>query len=264
MSKVDICVLTAGRFDLLQECLTAIHKEMEFTPCNLYVFDNGSPADELKMFHSLLEQLFITRTRRINANRGYAAGANQAIRMGSESLVMFVSDDVMLEPGSIRSLVNTMNNDPMIGICGMKLLFPQHSTDASRPAGKVQHVGHSVDLQRNIIHPFLGWSRNNPKTCISGERFSVTGAAFMTRRDAFYKAGRFDEVYGKGYFEDVELCINMRNAGYKVWVDTNAEAYHYVGATFAKRNEESTLKANQQLFLQRNSKFIGWTDWQLR
>lgn len=261
---IDICVLTAGRFDLLQQCLSAIEKEMEFTPCNLYIFDNGSPTDELLLFKDLFRQPFITQVKRINRNKGFAIGANSALRMGINSLQLFVSDDVFLQLGCIKSLVQTMQNDPKIGICGLKLLFPKHSTESTRPAGKVQHVGHSVDLHGEIIHPFVGWSPNNPRTCISGERFSVTGAAFMIRHKAFWSVGGFDEIYGLGYYEDVELAIKMKARGWKVWVDTNAIAEHFVGATFAKRNDPVPLQQNKAMFMQRNKQYIKWDDYLYR
>jgi GT2 family glycosyltransferase len=264
MGKVDICVLTAGRFDLLQQCLDNIRNEMEFTPCNLYIFDNGSPADEFTLFKKLFEQPFVTKWKRTNQNGGFPKGANSAIKMGDNSLVMFISDDVMIQPGSIRSLVETMNSNPNISLCGMKLLFSQFSDDKTRPAGKVQHVGHSVDLRGNIIHPFMGWSPDNPKTCNSQEVISVTGAAFMVRRRMFQKAGGFNEIYGKGYMEDVELCLQLRQLGSIIYIDTNAVAEHYVGATFTSRKEGSPLQDNKSIFMSRNRQSLTWTDWLLR
>lgn len=260
---IDICVLTAGKFDLLHQCLSAIKEETKNNPANVYVFDNGSPSEELVIFRSLFTQDFITKVKRNNRNTGFPAGANSAIGMGKSELVLFVSDDIVLKPGAIKSLLSTMK-DPTIGMCGLKLLFPQLSTDPARPAGKVQHVGHTVDLRGNIIHPFVGWSADNPKTKQSGEMFSVTGAAFMVRRKLFNQVGGFDPVYGKGYFEDVELALRLRGLGYKIWIDTNSMAEHHVGATFAKLGEPSPMEQNRSIFLARNKQFLVWTDWEVR
>lgn len=263
MPKIDICVLTAGRFDMLERCLDAIEQEITITPCNVYVYDNGSPSEERMKNGDIFAHPIITKHKRSNHNLGFPKGANNAIRMGTAPLVLFISDDIMLHPGAIQSLLETMSN-PKIGMCGLKLVFPLEGNDVNRPAGKIQHIGHSVDLRGNILHPCVGWSANNPKCCVSREVFSVTGATFMVRRDAFNKVGGFNEVYGKGYFEDVELALQMRGLGYKIWVDTDAVADHYVGATFVQRKENIPIQDNQKLFLSRNQKFLVWTDWEMR
>lgn len=262
MKNIDICVLTAGRFDLLKSCLDAIKEEIQDTPCNVYVLDNGSPSEELVTFKSLFEQPFITRVKRFNTNKGFPTGANAAIKMGTAPLVLFVSDDIVLQRGSIKSLIETMK-DQTIGLCGLKLLFPKYSNDPSRPAGTVQHVGHTVNLRGEIVHPFLGWSATNPKTCISREMFSVTGATWMARRDILSRSGMYAEDYGLGYYEDVEMALHIRALGYKIWVDTNAIAEHFVGATFQKLGP-ANFENNRSLFMSRNSQYITWTDWEVR
>lgn len=260
---IDICVLTAGRFDLLAKCLTNIQNEIEFTPCNVYVFDNGSPVEERTKNNELFNKPWITKHKRVNKNTGFPVGANSAIAMGSAPLVLFISDDILLQPGAVASLLQTMQQKE-IGLCGLKLIFPADSTDRARPAGKVQHVGHSMDLRGNITHPFVGWSANNPRCCRSQEVCSVTGAVFMVRRKLFDAAGKFNPVYGKGYFEDVELGLNIRALGSKIWVDTNAVAVHYVGATFTQMKENIPMEQNKQIFLARNSSRLQWTDWTMR
>jgi len=270
IKSIDICVLTAGRFDLLKTCLDGIDRDVQFTQGNVsidiktYVFDNGSKSEDAIMFKSLFSHPVITRSRRSGHNLGFPGGANSAIRMGQSPLVLFISDDIVLEQGCILQLLDTMERDPQIGLCGLKLTFPKNSNDPGRPAGKVQHVGHSINLQGEIIHPFLGWSPENPRTCISGERFSVTGAVFMVRRDLFNRAGKFNESYGSGYYEDVELCLHIRGLGYKIWIDTNAKAEHFVGATFGTKQPANTIEMNKAKFIQNNRQYMTWTDWMVR
>jgi GT2 family glycosyltransferase len=157
-----------------------------------------------------------------------------------------------------------MEDKPDVVLCGLRLLFPPNSTDASRPAGKVQSVGHTIDLRGEVLHPFMGWSADNPKTTVSGYRVSVTGASFMVRRGAFRAIQGFSEEYGTGYFEDVEMCLRLGAAGGKIYVDTNAVAYHYVGATFIKRDEGNSFQQNKLKFRDRNRTLISWTDWTVR
>lgn len=247
--KIDICVLTAGqRPDLLNKCLESIRPYAEKTKSPVYLFGNG-----IKNINSPNW----VNVRLVKDNRGYPGGANAAIDMGKLDLVLFVSDDIEFTDGAIEQAVSTMKQDNKIGMLGFKLLF---SSGTQNPAGKVQHVGHACDIHGNILHPFIGWSPENPKTCVSGEVFSVTGATFLVRRKAFIVGGKFNEIYGSGYYEDVELALNIRDRGYKIWLDADAVAYHYVGATFEKLGG-SDLRANRQTFTLNNSHRFVWDTW---
>lgn len=244
---VDICILTAGRFDMLEKCLEAVEREINSVSygCNVYLLDNGSDAEERIQHNDLFSKEFITSVKRINPNSGFPKGANSLIAMGKAPLVVFITDDVVYAEGTLDKLVRRMD-DQSIGICGLKLLFPKDTT--TRPAGKVQHVGHSVNIRGEIIHPLLGWAADNSKTCISREVFSVTGASFIVRRNAFTKAGGFDEVYGRGTYEDVSLCLSLRQLGYKIYIDTECVASHYTGATVEKLKVGYPLDINSMIF----------------
>lgn len=254
---VDVVVTTAGRFDMLTKCLSRLDVET-LIPINIIVFDNGSPAEE----RIVNESLFTGRnTKRLPNNIGFPAACNEAARMGKAPLILFLSDDVILDDDAISSLVGSMD-DPTIGIVGTKLLFPEDSHAAGRPAGKVQHIGLAVDISGNIIHPLIGWNKDNPKTCVTRDVFAVTGGSLMIRRSLFSKAGGFDTVFGKGTYEDVNLCLTVRQMGSRIILDANAIGHHYVGATAEKRQEPFPLGINAMIF---KSKWMptGLVNWDL-
>jgi len=252
---IDICILTAGqRPDLLEKCLDSVSEYSQRTKSPVFVFGNGLTKEQSS--HKVFSHPAITSSKFVSKNGGFPSGANRAIDMGRNQLVLFVSDDIYFEEGAIESAVETMK-DNTIGVCGFKLLF---QPGTKNPAGKVQHVGHACNINGTIFHPFLGWDRSHPKANISGEVFSVTGATFITRRDVFRQVGKFNEDYGTGYYEDVELNLNIRSRGYKVWLDANAVAWHYVGATMEKLGGQD-LNANRQKFLSRNASKLVWDTW---
>lgn len=260
---VDICVLTAGRFDFLEKCLNSIQRELESVNfvCNVYLLDNGSSAEERIIHNDLMSKSFITLCKRLNPMVGFPKGANTLIDMGKAPLVLFITDDVALEEGTLDKLVRRMD-DPTIGICGLKLLFPKDSIGSGRPAGKVQHVGHALNIRGEIIHPLVGWNPDNPKTNISRDVFSITGATFMVRRNAFEKAHGFDEDYGHGTYEDVSLCLTLRQLGYRIYIDTECLAEHYVGATVEKLGVGYPLGQNALIFQAKwaNSGYLRWNE----
>lgn len=255
---VDVCLLTCSMVEesIFIKCLSSIVEEMDSVPSRLIIFQNGPIVHQ----YSYGDPPPLTRLTSSPQMLGFPAGANRVIRSGHSPLVLFVHDDVILKPGAIQALVKRMD-DPTIGICGLKLIFPEDTSKMGK-AGTVQHVGHSINIRGQILHPFLEWSVDNPKVCVSREVISVTGGCFMVRRSVFEKAGGFFEGYGTGYFEDVDLCFTIRDLGYKVFIDTDAQAYHYVGSSMMQV-QRPPLSFNEGLLHVRHPNSFRWTDYEV-
>jgi len=258
---VDIALLTGGTVDpkIFEDCLRSICVEAASIQSKVYVFRNGIPAETKVAYDEILKRYPVAVLQN-RENKGFSFGANRAIRVGLSPLVLFVTDDVILHDGTLDRLVRRMD-DPAIGICGLKLIFPPDSTDKGRPAGKVQHIGHGIDIRGEIVHPLLGWSPENPKCNVSRDVASVTGACFIVRRNVFNQAGGFFEGYGMGYYEDVDLCMEIRKLGYRVFVDTEATAIHHVGATWIKNKIPTPMAQNRTLLRQRKGNMFTHDSW---
>lgn len=270
-SLVDVALLTAGAIDpsVFRECVSAIKREMQTVDSSFQVCRNGRVPELQQAYDDILSTIPNAHIRQQSEDTGFPRGANSAIRAGTSPLVLFITDDVVLHEGSLLRLIKTMD-DPKIGLCGMKLIFPKDSTDRGRPAGKVQHIGHGIDIRGEVTHPLLGWSPSNPKCCISREVQSVTGAVFIVRRNVFLKAGGFFEGYGKGYFEDVDLCLTIRtipngiDGNYRIWFNADATGTHYVGSTWIKKSQPANMEVNKMILHQRRGSLMvndSWSFW---
>jgi len=256
---LDIALLTAGRLDLFTKCIDALLPELD-EEYQVHVCNNGTNSSQYEEQYRRLPPN--TMIRRLQQNQGYSGGANTAINSGNAPFVLFVSDDIFLHPGAITNLLDTMS-DPTIHMAGLKLLFPEDSTEASRPAGKVQHIGMGSTIRGDMVHPLIGWSPDHPKCCVSRDVLAVTGAAFMVRREAFRKAGGFNPIFGKGYYEDMDLCFQIRQQGGRIYVNTEATATHGVGQTFRNDKNPPPIQQNQMLFRSKWGSTMIWTDWEM-
>ncbi len=173
-------------------------------------------------------------------NGGFAANANTGASFATGDILFFVNQDVLavgldadgqpLSQDWDIALVNAFN-DPLVGIVGAKLLFPD---------GRVQNAGGLYDSRCQPFHIGLGysnhryWEVNTPR-----EVSWTTAAAIAIRSEVFKQLGGFDEAYERGYFEDVEIAVKARLAGFKVWYEPRCAFVHTVGTsggspTFAK------------------------------
>ncbi len=258
---VDIVIPVYNRSDLLDECLQHIPAAAGNITYATYVLDNGSKAEEATKIRSICVKYPHTTYVFSQKNLGFPAGCNKAALRGSSPLLFFLNDDVFLMKDSINNMVLALD-DPTIGIVGAKLLFSPDSQDPNRPAGKVQHVGLDVNIRGQFIHIFVGWSANNPRVMKVRYPCAVTGAALMVRRALFKTVGGFCEEYGLGTYEDVELCLSIRNLGYNIYLEQTAMGIHKVGETAISQGIQYPLNFNYDLFKLRWQGKITYTEWE--
>lgn len=282
--EVDIVIPVYGRPDLLGECLKALTIAGFEVDYQLYLVDDVSP-DRAAMdiiYNSLNGDTKILYNQQ---NRGFPGTANRGANAGSSPAILFLNSDVTLKAGSIRQMLSTLwgdgvdgpitpGPDARPGIVGPKLLFPEGGNIPPQWQGTVQHAGLAFNGRLQPFHIQKGWHPDNPRLDTPRAMQAVTGACMMIRREVWeavtrtYRRsgdpteGGFNEIYGLGTYEDVELCFAARGDGYKVIYDPAAVGYHHVGASVASHKEGGyPLGRNQSIFMARCGHLLFWDEW---
>jgi GT2 family glycosyltransferase len=124
---------------------------------------------------------------------------------------------------------------PQIGAVGAKLLYPD---------GTIQHAGVIMGMQGLCSHVF--WDANEHDCGVFGcldwyrDYLAVTGACMMMRREVFEAVGGFNEAY-QLVFSDVEICLRIVAAGYRVVFTPFARLLHYEGRSRAEHIPQHDL-----------------------
>lgn len=194
-------------------------------PLPYYVQDDCSPAlsiDSRVLFHP-----FQASVERNPQNLGFAGNSNAGAARADADVLFFVNQDVFAGmPMSARwnESILAPFSDPQVGIVGARLLFGDGSG--------IQSVGGEFDAKCQPHHRCLGYTNLDYYEVNTYQEVPwVTGAALAIRRDVFLQVGGFDTGYIGGYFEDVSLCLTVREAGYKVMIEPACTLFHDVGST---------------------------------
>lgn len=256
---LSIIIPVYGRFDILSKCLDAIPEAVGDTSYEVIVVDNATPEQEKQPpidFQGI-------RLIPLKRNHGFPYACNIGAKRSGGSVLFFLNSDIILQPGSVGNLLEEIAK-PDIGVVGMKLLFPEDAEGLKpevRPAGKVQHVGLSTNVRGEFVHHLIGWSSNNPRVNAVWEVYAVTGAALMIQRKIWIKAKGFFLGYGQGCYEDMDLCLTVRELGYNVVVRTDAVGVHYTGATAEKYQIPYPMEYNRMTFMQRWAHKLNYTEY---
>jgi GT2 family glycosyltransferase len=153
----------------------------------------------------------------------FALKCNAGAAQATGDLLLFLNDDTeLIEPGSITEMIG-LAGDRDVGMVGAKLLYAD---------GTLQHAGHVYPGL--VTHAFLGYPGDHPLPGSMGrvarECSGVTAAAAMLRTEVFESVVGFDPAFPRN-FNDVDLSLRLRAAGYRVLWTPHAQWYHFESAT---------------------------------
>jgi GT2 family glycosyltransferase/ubiquinone/menaquinone biosynthesis C-methylase UbiE len=239
---LSIVILSRNELEATQRCVQAVKDHIRM-PYEIIAVDNGSIDGTVEFWRNQIETSFDGHAPiRVIFNvegQGFPVGCNQGLGEARGDYVLFLSNDVYVQPGAIERLAAWLDYDPSIGLVGPRTTF----------AGGVQMVPDAPRIDREAIRQFAQtWMAEHQG---SGEaHLRLLGFCMMGRREVFEKVGGFDPQFTPGNFEDDDLCIRVIRAGYRVWMANDAFVEHDGARTIGKSQVEYTnlLERNRQKF----------------
>lgn len=217
-SRVSVIIPSGGNREMLARNLEGIARSTDYADYEIVVIDNsrGSEIQTLAAFH---EARYIDWRRQ---PFNFSEICNKAAAQCDSPLLLFLNDDTEpLTPGWLRAMVELAAR-PEVGAVGGKLLFPD---------GTIQHAGVVLGLFGRSGHAFKGLADGAPNYFHMADVIrnvsAVTGACLMVRAAVFREVGGFDEVHFPVDSNDIDLCLRVAEAGYRVLYTPYALLRHH-------------------------------------
>ena len=230
-SKVSIIIPTFNNWNYTKNCINSIYKVSNKVPFELIIVDNNSSDEtrqELNKLKSKHKNLILVFNEE---NLGFAKANNIGARKANNELLLFLNNDTIVKDKWLDELVTTIDDDQEVGIVGAKLLYPETE--------KIQHAGVAIQNQPHPIFPYHIFHDKRSDFIHANymrQYSAVTGACLMIRKNIFFEVSGFDERFENGY-EDVDLCFNINELGYKVVYNPNAELVHFESKSEGRFNK---------------------------
>ena len=219
--QVSLIIPTRDRADLLARCVRSIRQRTDYAPYEIIIVDNGSVEPET---HTLLAELAGEpgiRVLRYDKPFNYSAINNFAVDHAQGTVIGLINNDIeTISPGWLEEMVSWAVQ-PDIGCVGAKLYYAN---------GTVQHAGVFLGVGGVANHVHIGLPRHSAghfgRNLLTANFMAVTGACLLLRRGVYEELGGLDAENLPVTFNDVDLCLRAREAGYQnVWTPF-AELYH--------------------------------------
>ncbi len=212
----DVCIVIPvyNNLNLTRTCWTSIRKNTGI-PHQVVIVDNASSEDVAhEADQNNLEVI------RNESNRGFAYACNQGIMHTHGDFVVILNNDTIVTPGWLERLMWHMEDDPDIGILGVTTNY----------AGSEQQIPATYKTEKQL-YDFSEeiYSKHRRRRKEAGK---VVAVCVVFRRKMLREVGLFDTRFGLGNFEDDDICLRARLAGYKVAFARDVFIHHAGSKTF--------------------------------
>lgn len=217
----------SGRQALVTQCIRSVIERTSYRHYDLLVADNGRlPSDAAALLARVPHQCV---TYRWTGPFNFSRKINYAVARAHGEFLLLLNDDVeVINPDWLTAMLEYATQGD-IGVVGAKLFYPD---------GRLQHVGVATGvcgIAAHLLHQHDGSSTGCGYAALAVRNCSaVTGACLLTRRAVYDEVGGFNERMAVD-FNDVDFCLRVRAAGYRIVFTPYARLYHHESGSFGSR-----------------------------
>ncbi len=209
-------------------------------PYEVIVVDNGSGPDTLEM----LAQIDDPHVRVIynKTNRGFGGGNNDGIARARGDYVVVLNNDVVVTDGWLDALLEPFERIPNLGVTAPR-------------SNKIVGDQEVVDAEYASLEEMATYAAQRRER-FAGRGFltdRAIGFCLCMSRTVIDEVGGFDERFAVGNFEDDDICMRVRAAGYHIYVCDDSFIHHFGSQSFIANKVDymATMQANWSKFAEK-------------
>ncbi len=230
-----------GRGDLVVVGPASVERCLDRPELEVILSDDGSDQETLDVLRTFTGAVVVES----EVNTGFAATCNRGAAVARGQMLLFLNSDAQVAPDFFTELAAARDAHPAAGVVGARILYPN---------GVVQEAGGAIGW--GGVGQMLSYGKDPRSPAVSRTRVVdyVSGAALSLARVDFVTVGGFQESYGRGYFEDVDLCLEVSHRlGKPTVLAGTADVMHHLSASMPLVQSEKLQQSegNRALFVER-------------
>lgn len=261
---MDISIITIAYKnspEVLRACFESVAKS-EGVSWEFIVVDNAGDAQTITQVSSVIPRATCIIN---NENKGFAAATNQALKIAKGRYVLMLNPDASFAPDVLANMVAHMDASPDVGVGSSVIRYPNGELQESIRRFptlkdqlcillKIPHI-----LRRNDLLDSYMMRDKDP--LVTQDVDSIMGAFMWIRREVVDSVGLFDERYFI-WFEEVDYCKMVVDAGWKVRHFADVEIVHHKGVSFSTvgfLRKQKWIRQSMRKYFWKHEGFFAWS-----
>ena len=222
---VSLVIPTRDRVELLRQLVESIFAKTEYPNYELVIIDNESCEAATLDFLNELKRDTRVLTHRVPGPFNYSKLNNVGVSQARGSVIALMNNDLEVINRDWLTEMLSHATRPEVGAVGARLWYPN---------GILQHGGVILGFGGVAGHIHGGTREDDgyfSRQHLTQNFSAVTAACMLVRKDVYLKINGFDEANLAIAFDDVDFCLRLRRAGYRIVWTPHAEFFHHESAS---------------------------------
>lgn len=235
---VSIIVVLFNQAPLTFGCLSSVAREV-YTPYELIVVDNGS-TDATSRVLDRLEGADVIRNP---TNLFFSPAVKQGAERARAKYILLLNNDAILQEGAVEYALKTLESAEDIGAVGGRILLSE----------KVLQEAGNIAWRNGSCRGYgRGENPEKPEFMFQRDVDYCSGAFLLLRHDLFRKLDYFDESFLPAYYEETDLCMRLREAGYRIVYDPRVQVLHREFGSLSSKKAIALQQKNRDIFFHKH------------
>ncbi len=244
---VSILIPNRDHREDLKRCIESVREKTTWPRWEIIIIENNSSEAETFRYYEELERDERIRVIRRDGAFNYSAVNNAGFRAAKGGQILLLNNDTeVIAPDWIQEMLQYAQRED-VGAVGAKLYYPD---------GTIQHAGIGVGIEIAAGHYFRGFPGDSGgyfgRMKYAQNVSAVTAACMMIPRHVYEEMNGLDESYSL-MFNDIDLCLRIREAGYLIVWTPWAELTHHESKS---RGPEEASEAKKRFFVRETNRFL--------
>ena len=256
LAAFSIVIVNYKTPDLCIDCLRSLW-DIEAAELQIVIIDNASNDDSVEKIQRAIAINGWRRAQLIKSanNAGFSAGNNLGINASGSEYVLLLNSDTIVRPGAIETLVQTLQDDPQMGMASPRLEWPDGSPQEScfrfhRPINELIRSACTGPITRLLKAYEVPLRVTDELSYPEWTSF----ACVLIRRELFEQIGLLDDEFFM-YFEDVDFCRRARAAGWPIINNPQARVVHLRGGSSPVKSQAAKKKRLPRYFYESRTRY---------
>ena len=249
--QLSVLIVTYNSSSTIRDCLHSVFEATADLDSEVIIVDNASSDGTQDILHEFEGKQDSLQVLLNSSNRGFAAGNNQALAAAKGQDVLILNPDTIPEKESIVGLIHELHISSNIALVAPQLRFPDGRLQKTcRRFPKYRDViFHSLGLAQLFpqVQLFNGWKMGDFDHQSRRKVDQPAGAALLIRGRVLRDLQGFDLSFPM-FFNDVDLCRRIHDAGYEVWYLPEYKITHIGGASVKQVKAKMVVSSHISFF----------------
>ena len=215
MQGISVIVPTLNRADYLKETVKCLVRQ-DYEPFEIIIVDQSALMDNAMI--EMAQKDYRIKYYHITNFKGLPEARNYGVQHTQYDFILFLDDDIECDNQLLKEHYKYLSQ-PNIAVVAGGITEKYKSNPNTKQVGKFYYF---------TATPERGFNNNCHKFVDHGG-----GGNYSIKKDVFTKVGGVDEYlnYGAALYEETEICLRVKELGYKVFFNYAAHVWHLAADT---------------------------------